>query len=55
MPSFSPSDELARQQRDVAEMHDDLNVADKKMKAIKSGWGNLANITSSKVRPGGLD
>lgn len=41
-------DELARQQREVAEMHDDLNVADKKMKAVKSGWGNLANITSSK-------
>jgi len=41
-------EELSRQQRDVAEMHDDLNTSEKKMRAIKSGWGGLVNVGSSK-------
>jgi hypothetical protein len=40
---------LARQQQDFADLNNDLNTAEKKMKSIKSGWGALANIGSSKV------
>jgi hypothetical protein len=46
-------EELTRQQQEVAALNDDLNVSEKKMRAIKSGWGGLVNlpgyITSTKT------
>jgi len=44
------NEELRRQQEEVAGLNNDLNTAEKKMKAIKSGWGGLANIGSSKKK-----
>jgi hypothetical protein len=42
------SEELSRQQQDVADLNDDLNTAEKKMRAIKSGWGGFVNLGSAK-------
>jgi len=42
----SQNEKLKNQQDEVAEIHDDLNVAGRKIRSIKSFWGGLGNFFS---------
>jgi len=46
----SQNEKLKNQQEEVAEIHDALNVSERKLRGIKSFWGNIGNAFKKKTK-----